>query len=662
MEENTFGDFYKEEFDIDEFLNKQTETNELKEILYSLNEMKNKNANQMTTVLREKTDAVILIAEQLQSLYKKIDNLQSPLAQLKEEVQIVTTRVHDTVHAYDKTESYYQDINKTKADFVAIRAYKVVITQTQQLLKILMNQDDVDFDTLERLVCKYAFHAFVLNKLNIVDTSDTKKPSIDISIKLILRDSFLKAHSAGNSDKVMRIIDMFVYLGMLDMLKEIVCDDIVKPKVAPVFCEENLRACGNDMSLVYAQALRVLQHDLKLLNNIIRTENINLDIILDCYWNVVDKLLRTNLISITAAGHPDAFFKHFNHTHEFLQEIGVIHGNRELYKQHHSFIEHLKRFNLLVYYEIRHQYVSSSFELVIIKSSEFSDVEQLEKVCTTKTPIGIFKLKSSLALNILIEYLFGEKVFMSIISEQFAKSAMLLTARYSNWVQKCLMSSLVKYPRSQKNITIAVYLISDLQLLTKFLPENYKKIDSAIDNNIRNALESKLQEDFGDLYKEVSDYLINYHLNKIKDDLKNVSDIPRLYRKTNRSVPQQASSYVKDAFKEIEILSKMLQNEEKQEGNQRILLKLLQSATNEYNSMVHGVLNAVFKTEESLKRLKSRNVTSNESGVSQGSSDEAKIRLQIKLDVKQFVQSVNSFKLSKLDGELEALLVQIENC
>lgn len=224
------------------------------------------------------------------------------------------------------------------------------------------------------------------------------------------------------------------------------------------------------------------------------------------------------------------------------------------------------------------------------------------------------------------------------------------------------MSSLVKYPRSQKNITIAVYLISDLQLLTKFLPENYKKIDSAIDNNIRNALESKLQEDFGYLYKEVSDYLINYHLNKMKDDLKNVSDIPRLYRKTNRSVPQQASSYVKDAFKEIEILSKMLQNEEKQEGNQRILLKLLQSATNEYNSMVHGVLNAVFKTEESLKRLKSRNVTSNESGVSQGSSDEAKIRLQIKLDVKQFVQSVNSFKLSKLDGELEALLVQIENC
>lgn len=45
----------------------------------------------MTTVLREKTDAVILIAEQLQSLYKKIDNLQSPLAQLKEEVQVKST-------------------------------------------------------------------------------------------------------------------------------------------------------------------------------------------------------------------------------------------------------------------------------------------------------------------------------------------------------------------------------------------------------------------------------------------------------------------------------------------------------------------------------------------------------------------------------------------
>lgn len=62
--------------------------------------------------------------------------------------------------------------------------------------------------------------------------------------------------------------------------------------------------------------------------------------------------------------------------------------------------------------------------------------------------------------------------------------------------------------------------------------------------------------------------------------------------------------------------------------------------------LVQGVLRSVCKTEESLRRLKNRNVAVSEESAHQSDtgSDEMKIREQIKLDVAYFLQKViNTF-------------------
>lgn len=62
--------------------------------------------------------------------------------------------------------------------------------------------------------------------------------------------------------------------------------------------------------------------------------------------------------------------------------------------------------------------------------------------------------------------------------------------------------------------------------------------------------------------------------------------------------------------------------------------------------LVQGVLRSVCKTEESLRRLKNRNVAVSEEIAHQSDtgSDEMKIREQIKLDVAYFLQKViNTF-------------------
>lgn len=63
-----------------------------------------------------------------------------------------------------------------------------------------------------------------------------------------------------------------------------------------------------------------------------------------------------------------------------------------------------------------------------------------------------------------------------------------------------------------------------------------------------------------------------------------------------------------------------------------------------YVSLVQEVLRSVCKTEESLRRLKNRNLTNNDDSLAQtngdATSDEAKIREQIKLDVGHFIREV----------------------
>lgn len=70
-----------------------------------------------------------------------------------------------------------------------------------------------------------------------------------------------------------------------------------------------------------------------------------------------------------------------------------------------------------------------------------------------------------------------------------------------------------------------------------------------------------------------------------------------------------------------------------------------------YSVLVKEVLHSVCKTEESLRRLKSRNVNpaDDSSSNSRGdlSSDESKIREQIKLDVKYFVTHVSFLQDSR---------------
>lgn len=151
---------------------------------------------------------------------------------------------------------------------------------------------------------------------------------------------------------------------------------------------------------------------------------------MNSFWVEVDKLSREGLPYITAPGNPELFQKRFKSTWNFLERIASKCGDDNLIQTNKSFQDHIKRFNLPVYFEIRFQQIAGQFETeAIAKPGADIYLNKNEINCTLKITLGLWKaLKST----------FNSEVFINNLADQFLKLGLLLLARYLKWFEVAL--------------------------------------------------------------------------------------------------------------------------------------------------------------------------------------------------------------------------------
>lgn len=149
----------------------------------------------------------------------------------------------------------------------------------------------------------------------------------------------------------------------------------------------------------------------------------------------VDKQLQDNLPTITAPGNPDVFQKRFKESWRFFTEIAKKCDNMELLKTDQTFQEHIKRYNLPVYFEIRYQQIASKLEEEILTCKSVFD----------KSDNG-FRVKVTGEIWNAIRRCFDNDTFLVLLAGQFLKLSMLILSRYFNWlngyIQVCVLQSL----------------------------------------------------------------------------------------------------------------------------------------------------------------------------------------------------------------------------
>lgn len=271
--------------------------------------------------------------------------------------------------------------------------------------------------------------------------------------------------------------------------------------------------------------------------------------ILESYWVEVDNLSREGLPYITAPGNPELFQKRFKQTWDFLTQISKKCGNKNIIYTNASFQSHIKRFNLPVYFEIRFQQIAGAFESeAIIKSNYQEQVDENSLNCALKVTFALYKA---------LLRTFDSTVFIDNLSDQFLRLSMLLLSRYLRWFDTALEECINTSDCTNSFENFVINSINDLNIINNLIGA-VTSLEQTIYNRMPHSAKTilvRVQEInsniISQMIKKLQDRLITMKSNESFTHLQNVAAIPRLYRRTNRNAPKEASHYMVQAIDPI---------------------------------------------------------------------------------------------------------------
>nr|CAD7198055.1 unnamed protein product [Timema douglasi] len=173
-------------------------------------------------------------------------------------------------------------------------------------------------------------------------------------------------------------------------------------------------------------------------------------------------------------------------------------------------------------------------------------------------------------------------------------------------------------------------------------PQTCEKLDHSIEESKKQLL-SRLPI--------VTQFILGEVSSQSLSQLRQVNDIPRLFRRTNRDIPTKPCPYVGAVLAPPLSFHKAYREVVGAPQLQRWLTLIFSAITQQFYSSVNDVLTSVQKTEESLRRLKKvrdRLATTTPSE-GKGLGDDDKIRQQLVLDVQNFCEGVESVDVKKDD-------------
>ncbi|CAL4076011.1 unnamed protein product, partial [Meganyctiphanes norvegica] len=396
-------------------------------------------------------------------------------------------------------------------------------------------------------------------------------------------------------------------------------------------------------------------------------------------WPEVALALETETQHIFNPGNPQTFHQVYLETIEFLESFEKLLGTREKinkYREMPEYTNFMDRWNLPVYFQIRYGEIGQVVECAL--SGEGCGL-------TPSSGSSQFSLQCTQVLWDNLQRCYDPSIFLQPLLHRFWKLSLLLLSRYRTWVEtttktikdrthsdklysnvtlslrkslnpaKPKETQVLDKSAEKSNVNLspkkdaAVCLVHDIQMLADTIPTLYSV---SIESHVSHLPEDKLGILKGEFQQQkvkltqlingVSEVIIEVLTTSANAPLRQVSDTPRLYRRTNRASPTSHQPYIAAASATLTNFFTQhagLVDEEMMAG---WFTRICSVVSEHYKSVTYDVLSSVHKMEESLKRLKrARDRGAQGTGeASTGLSDDDKIRLQIALDVEYFGEQI----------------------
>eukprot|EP00063_Salmo_salar_P090938 XP_014065773.1 PREDICTED: conserved oligomeric Golgi complex subunit 2-like isoform X3 [Salmo salar] len=542
---------------------------------------------------------------------------------------------------------------------------------------------------LERIATEFnqlQFHAVQSKGMPLLDKVRPRISGITSMLQQSLEGLLIQGLQTSNVDIVRHCLRTYATIDKTRDAEALVGQVLVKPYMDMVIVEQFVKSTPNGLQIMYTKLLQFVPHHCRLLREVtgmvISSEKADIvpgyDFLVNSVWPEIIKGIEERIASLFNAGNPDTFYDRYTISIDFVRKFERQCGSQASVRRlraHASYQSFHNKWNLPVYFQLRYKEIAACLENAIADGLEAA-------------PAGssYHLLVSQVLWNSLVRC-WADKVYLPPLSHRFWKLTLQLISRYSKFLTEMLTKSpsteVSKDPvrllpssasstssrtsqddggsESGSPATLStkqlVFIASDVNQLQDQITELSEMIKQRLEiigyNNfviVAEALEdskASLSGCIPTLNRKMTQHLTE----RCFRFLKSASEVPRLYRRTNKEVPSRASAYMDNALRPLHQLLSDSKDTVKPSIAQDWLRITLNDCTHRYFETISDVLSSVKKMEESLKRLKQarKTVTTNTTGTTGGPTDDSKIRLQLALDVEYLGEQIQKMGLQPAD-------------
>ncbi|XP_038848305.1 conserved oligomeric Golgi complex subunit 2-like [Salvelinus namaycush] len=690
--------FMKDDFDVDQFVADCRKHVQLEEMREDLEMYYKQLKTAMVELINKDYADFVNLSTNLVGMDKALNQLSVPLGQLREEVLNLRTSVSEVVQAVDNQLSKQDDLQNKKINVMKLIQ---VVRSVEKIEKILHSQNSKDWTSLEmsspllagqileRIATEFnqlQFHAVQSKGMPLLDKVRPRISGITSMLQQSLEGLLIQGLQTSNVDIVRHCLRTYATIDKTRDAEALVGQVLVKPYMDMVIVEQFVKSTPNGLQIMYTKLLQFVPHHCRLLREVtgmvISSEKADIvpgyNFLVNSVWPEIIKGIEERIASLFNAGNPDTFYDRYTISIDFVRKFERQCGSQASVRRlraHTSYQSFHNKWNLPIYFQLRYKEIAACLENAIADGLEAA-------------PAGssYHLLVSQVLWNSLVRC-WAEKVYLPPLVHRFWKLTLQLISRYSKFLTEMLTKSpstdVSKDPvrllpssasstssrtsqddggsESGSPATLStkqlVFIASDVNQLQDQITELSEMIKQRLEiigyNNfviVAEALEdskASLSGCIPTLNRKMTQHLTE----RCFRFLKSASEVPRLYRRTNKEVPSRASAYMDNALRPLHQLLSDSKDTVKPSIAQDWLRITLNDCTHRYFETISDVLSSVKKMEESLKRLKQarKTVTTNTTGTTGGPTDDSKIRLQLALDVEYLGEQIQKMGLQPAD-------------
>lgn len=494
--------------------------------------------SQMIELINEDYADFVNLSANLIGLDRSIQTIANPVKSLREEVINIKDELQMSI---DEIREGRKEKIRLMENYRALQ-YITELTLTAHILQqMLGSSDTIDAIQVERIIlllchvnnylekCEQFLKHNQLQSVNVLKTQSMN----------MLRTFFLSALHGDNKKNLEVSLRMYSILNVHGIAEAIYRADVLKPHLQKLISEQNLQNAPKGLRGIYDQIIEFVETNIKSLLELSKqVDGDHYDFLLRSYWAEVEHRLEVNMSSIFAPGNPNFFYQKYQCTMEFLHRFEGHINHPEAFRNDKQYKSFLARWNLPVYFQIRFQEIGGIVENEFTKA--FGPTQMTSDVNNVIRLIPVTKALEN------ISKCWSDGVYLDPLMARFLKLTLQIYGRLCVWLKTLIVD---KKELEINRVQFLMIIYNDLRHILASVPPLIQKVKSllkcaaniSIDrcfNDVVDLIRSTERLVLDELYKDMS--------NRSQAGVRQVADIPRLFRKTNREIPTKACPYVED--------------------------------------------------------------------------------------------------------------------